>query len=328
LSEFVPLKNLILGFIVKKSIIIFCTLIMMSGLLAGCMTKNFNVAEPVASSVVYEAEEKSECRLVMKDSRGASDAQFSLGTLDAQLNIPDEVAFLKRNLRLELVNRGVVVNQEEGTVHPLTIDIRKFRIRNHRSSGFHPYVTYMTFSADLYDGGQRHRVTGYFKNGKVPVWAFREVEEPCYNVPMSLVVKEVATKINGQVLGNTSPDSEVDRLTADLDTLTETEDLYVKVLELGYTNNLKAVPALVKMASHDDSMIRACAVSSLGMLQAKDQTDFLIGFYRNHDGTEKYMALKAIGDMNTKQSIAFLKSVMDSKDSEEFDVMEVLSLYM
>lgn len=315
------------GLFVLKTTVKCLVLLLVSSLFAGCITHHFTVAEPMSSSVEYEVSEENECRLVVKDGRESGDSKFTTGKFKVQLNIHDELEFLKRNLERELEERGVAVERIGDTAPPMTIEVRKFRVRNNVIF-YGPWVTYTTFSADITDGAQRHRITGYFKNAKVPVWEMDPITDPCFSTPLSLVVKEAATKINGRVLGYSSPDSEVDRLATELERLGSIKSIYFKVLELGYTNNPKAIPVVMKMTNHTDSMVRPCAVSALGMLQAKDQLDYLIGFYQSHDGTEKYMALKAIGDLNTDQSLAFLKSVMDSEDSEEFDVMEVLKLYI
>lgn len=311
-----------------KSTIRCFILLLVPSLFAGCITHHFTVAEPMSSSVEYEVSEESEFRLVVKDGREPGDSKFSTGQFKVQLNIHDELEFLKRNLERELEERGVAVERIGDTASPMTIEVRKFSVRN-KPIFMGPWVTYTTFSADVYGGGQRHRVTGYFKNGKMPVFeSMDSIAEPCFSTPLSLVVKEAATKINGRVLGYSSPDSEVDRLAAELERLGSIRSIYFKVLELGYTNNPKAIPVVMKMTNHTDSMVRACAVSALGMLQAREHMDFMIDFYNKYDGTQKYMALKAIGDLNTKESLAFLDTVMDSKDSENENVMEVLKLYI
>lgn len=295
-------------------------------LLAGC-SKSFNVAAPVPSSVGYSDPTEEKVVFILEDSRSSEDKQFSVGTLTAYLDINDEVTFLKRNLEEELKIRGVHIGKEGAENHLMNLKIHKYRIRNHRTSGFSPYYTFMTFSADLYDGNQKHRITSYFKNGKVPVWAFREVEHPCYNVPISLMIKEVASKVNRYSMKYIAPDDEVKRLSREIHTEYDQKYVYMKVLELGYTNNPKAIPLLLELAGHEDTMVQSCAVSALGMLQAKEQLPFLMEYYREHENTQKFMALKAIGDMDTEASNAFLNSVKNSEEYEEEMIKEVVDLY-
>lgn len=75
-----------------------------------------------------------------------------------------------------------------------------------------PYYTFSIFRGVLVYEGSDYPIRAYFKNGKVPVWAFREVEEPTYNIPVSLLVKEIATKINSAVFQARASDAEVSRL--------------------------------------------------------------------------------------------------------------------
>ncbi|WP_321403003.1 HEAT repeat domain-containing protein [Maridesulfovibrio sp.] len=296
-------------------------------MLGGC-SKSFNVAPPTPSSVDYSAPADEEVVFTLEDVRSGEDRQFSIGTITAYLDINNEVEFLKEYLEKELKMRGVHVGKGGSAAHPVNLEIHKYRIRNQRTTGFSPYFTFMTFSADLYDGSETHRITSYFKNGKVPIWTFREVENPCYNIPISLMVKEVASKVNRYVMKNVASDAEVDRLAREIQADPDNDYVYLKVLELGYTNNPKAIAPLMELTRHDDSMVQSCAVSALGMLQAEDQLPFLIQYYREHDNTQKFMALKAIGDMDTEASHSFMDSVRNSEDyNDEEMIKEVVDLY-
>ncbi|WP_320174959.1 HEAT repeat domain-containing protein [Maridesulfovibrio sp.] len=296
-------------------------------MLGGC-SKSFNVAPPTPSSVDYSGPVEEEVVFALEDVRSAEDKQFSVGTLTAYLDINNEVEFLQKYLEKELQMRGVHIGKDGATAHPVNLEIHKYRIRNHRSSGFSPYFTFMTFSADLYDGNEKHRITSYFKNGKVPIWAFREVEHPCYNVPISLMVKEVASKVNRHVMKYVASDADVERLVRDIKADDDSDYNYLKVLELGYTNNPKAITPLMNLTRHDDTMIQSCAVSALGILQAEEKLPFLIEYYREHENTQKFMALKAIGDMDNEASHAFMDSVKNSKDYEDEEMIkEVVDLY-
>ncbi|NDV22053.1 HEAT repeat domain-containing protein [Desulfovibrio sp. JC022] len=296
-------------------------------MLGGC-SKSFNVAPPAPSSVDYSAPAEEEVVFTLEDVRSGEDRQFSVGTITAYLDINNEVVFLKNHLEKELKMRGVHIGKDGAAAHPLNLEIRKYRIRNQRSSGFSPYFTFMTFSADLYEGDQKHRITSYFKNGKVPIWAFREVEHPCYNIPISLMVKEVASKVNRHVMKYVAPDAEVERLNREIQAEYDNDYVYMKVLELGYTNNPKAIVPLMELTKHDDTMVQSCAVSALGMLQAEEQLPFLIQYYREHENTQKFMALKAIGDMDTEASHVFMDSVRNSEDyKDEEMIKEVVDLY-
>ena len=294
----------------------------------GC-GKAFVIKEPNPSSIKYTKNITKVSKLSITDSRTGNDKKLSVGRLSAKLvGMEDEISFLGNNLEKALNSRGASIKfTSAGAGKNMELKVRKFQIRNHRSSGFSPYLTFTTFSGDLIYGNKTKRITAYFKNGKVPVWAFREVEEPCYNVPVSIAVKEIATKINKHVYGLRSSNQKVKSLVQEINGSSE-KYTYLKVLELGYTNNPAAVPHLVKLTKHSDSMIRATAVSALGMLQAVDQLEFLKKFYATNKDTQKFMALKSIGDLGTRESKNFIMSVKKSKDYNNKMIREVVDLYL
>ncbi|VAW94683.1 hypothetical protein MNBD_GAMMA21-3016 [hydrothermal vent metagenome] len=299
--------------------------------LSGCsINKSFTIKEPTPSSITYSKKVGSDNKLSIQDSRSKDDKKFSVGRLNAILGGlgKDEIEFLGKNLEAALKSRGINVNYSAAADNSnIKLNVIKYRIRNQRSSGFHPYLTYTTFSADLVYQGKTHRITGYFKNGKVPVWSFAEVEEPCYNIPLSLLVKEIATKINRKVFKLKTSDEKVASLAKAIAT-SEEKLIYFQVLELGYSNNSKAIPHLVKLTKHTDSMLRATAISALGMLQATDQFELLKTLYAENSNTIKYMALKSIGDLDTQDSKDFIKKIKSSDEYTEKPIREIVDLYL
>lgn len=305
-----------------------CAILLVSAtIFCGCGQKTFTIAPINASSINY-SEKTSADSFAIIDQRAEEDKQFSTGTLQAVLeNIENEILYLGTNVEQLLKKRGIVLNYDINGKSDLKLNVHKFRIRNHRHSGYTPYYTFTTFSADLIDQDKTTRITAYFKNGKVPVWAFREVEHPCYNIPISLVIKEIASKIN-QARYNLSASDQVVKDLADDIKNNFNDDSYFKVLELGYTNNPSAIPYLVELTEHSDTMVVACALSSLGMLKAKDQIDLMILKYRESKNTKKFMALKAIGDLQTDASRNFLESVKNSDEYRDFYIKEIIDLYL
>ena len=94
-------------------------------------------------------------------------------------------------------------------------------------------------------------------------WSFSEVEEPTYNIPVSLLIKEVATKINRMAFGVQASSEEVGRILASIQA-DPSEMVYLRVFELGYTSNPEAIPHLVEIArTHRVSLARATASSTL-----------------------------------------------------------------
>jgi hypothetical protein len=293
----------------------------------GC-TKTFYIKDPSPSSVVYAQESEEKLNLRINDRRSGEDKKLSTGTLPVVLvNMEDEILFLGTNLQAALNSRGINFLYSPNADDGLLLNVKKYRIRNLRTSSFSPYWTFTTFAGDLILNGKSQRIVFYFKRGKVPVWAFREVEEPCYNVPVSLMVKEIASKINRYCFDLQVPDEKVKMLIDDVNNRFD-EYSFLKVLELGYTNNPAAIEPLVALTHHKDSMVRVCATCSLGVLGAVDQFDYLKELYSTKENIEKTMALKAIGDLSTPEAIEFIKSVKASSDYKDKMISEVVDLFI
>lgn len=293
----------------------------------GC-TKTFYIKEPAPSSVVYAQESQEKSILSITDQRSGEDKKLSTGTLPVVLvNMEDEIFFLGTNLEAALISRGINLHYSSDADGGLVLDVDKYRIRNLRTTGFSPYWTFTTFAGDLKQNGDSRRVVFYFKRGKVPVWAFREVEDPCYNVPVSLMVKEIASKINRYYFGLQASDDKIKSLVDDINNQFD-EFSFLKVLELGYTNNPAAIESLVALTHHQDSMVRVCATCSLGVLGAVDQFDYLKELYNTKKNIEKTMALKAIGDLGTPEALDFIQSVKVSSDYKDNMIREVVDLFI
>jgi len=293
----------------------------------GC-TKTFYIKEPAPSSVVYAQESQEKSILSITDQRSGEDKKLSAGTLPVVLvNMEDEIFFLGTNLEAALISRGINLHYSSDADGGLVLDVDKYRIRNLRTTGFSPYWTFTTFAGDLKQNGDSRRVVFYFKRGKVPVWAFREVEDPCYNVPVSLMVKEIASKINRYYFGLQASDDQIKSLVDDINNQFD-EFSFLKVLELGYTNNPAAIESLVALTHHQDSMVRVCATCSLGVLGAVDQFDYLKELYNTKKNIEKTMALKAIGDLGTPEALDFIQSVKISSDYKDDMIREVVDLFI
>lgn len=293
----------------------------------GC-TKTFYIKTPAPSSIIYDQKFQEVTILKINDQRIGEDKKISAGTLSVVLkNMENEMSFLGNNIEKALRSRGINLKYKNENGKNLLLNIHKYRIRNLRTTGFSPYWTFTTFRGDLIINGKSQKITFYFKIGKVPVWAFSEVEEPCYNVPVSLMVKEIASKINRHYFGLQAPSDKIDLLLDDINN-NFNEFSFLKVLELGYTNNRDAIDPLIKLTNHKDSMVRVCAISSLGVLGAVEKFDFLKNVYNTTESIEKSMALKSIGDLDTSQAIEFMKFVKESSDYQDKMIREVVDLYI
>jgi HEAT repeat protein len=81
---------------------------------------------------------------------------------------------------------------------------------------------------------------------------------------------------------------------------------------LGFGNNPAAIPHLIGFTEDVREYVRQAAISSLGILQATDQLDHLIAISKgNGNWADRAMALKALGDLGTPESLAYLGEIRD-----------------
>lgn len=297
---------------------------------SGC-TKTFNVRPVQPPWTGLEATpQPGAASLGIRDARPPHGKPLNDGTLRVVLRgMGDELDYLAENLASALRAQGIAVTRGDGGSADVVLDVRTFRIRNLRTSGYSPYHSFTTFAADLHHGGRTSRITAYFKGSKTPVWSFHEIERPCYQIPIEAVVREIAAKINGHVFGRRAGDDRVRALAAAVSNRPSdsgTEE-YLKVLELGYTNNPAAIAPLVALTARKETLMRAAAVSSLGTLQATGELELLRQIYADNTHVVKAMAIKSIGDLGTPEARAFLDQVRASKDYREPTLKEVIDLY-
>ena len=300
-------------------------------LLSGC-TKSFDI-RPVA--VPYNAfpvaERIEEHSLELIDARTDSAKPLNSGTLTVELRkMGNEIAYLGENIARVLRAEGINVTYDKAHESDIKLNVLTYRIRNLRTSGFSPYHTFTTFSADLIDNGAPKRITAYFKNSKTPVWTFREVERPCYQISIEVVVKEIAAKLNFHIFKRVASDEQVRKLAAaiNLDSADAASEQYLKVLELGYTNNPVAIDLLIPLTNHRETIMREAAISALGILGAKKHFNLLKKIYETKEKIDKTMALKSIGDLGTSEAREFIHQVKMSEEYKDDEtIREVADLY-
>ena len=304
-------------------------------LLAGCAPKSYAVRHPAPSENLVFGTAAPATAIALVDARPAADRTFSSGTLPAALTVDgvalDPAGYLARNLQAELVARGLPSQiGSSGDALP-RLDLATFRVQNHRVNGFSPFVTLTFLSGDLVTQTGKQRLGVFVKRGKVPVWSFDEVIEPTFNQPLSLATKELAAKIAARLHGARSSDADVDRLVARI--AKRSDDSYLDVYALGFTNNPKAIGSVAGLARDPDEYVRLAAISSLGTLGAADQLDLLTSIYREGNlWQDRAMALKAIGDLESAAADAFLQTeytALQAKagDKEADWTLQVIRLY-
>jgi hypothetical protein len=305
-------------------------LLLLSGLGSACShTVSVQAFEP--SSVRYPAGAPA-MKATLADER-PSTPEFSHGDQTIYVEFAnestDELAFLGEALRAELSARGIRAEVgKKQAPGALTLRIRQFEIRNH-ASAFGPLVAFASFAADVSDGQKTVRVVGYAKNLKRPVWVMSEVDRPCYTNSLRALVGEVASKINRDFVGASSSDAEVSRL-AQAATDPDNAQTVQATYELGYTNNPRAITTLTQLTKSNLEPQRAAALSGLGLLGAVEQLEMLKDVYINGKTTsDRYTALKAIGDLGTPEALAYLEGARQSSDDKAAtDIEEIVALYL
>jgi hypothetical protein len=248
-------------------------------------------------------------------------------------NVQDPVRYLAQNLERELRQRGVpaavsVGGEQAGAV---VLEVNRYQIVNYRATGFSPWEACHVFAGTIRNGGTSTPVKSYFYNGKVPVWSIDEIKEPCFELPSSLMIQDIASKLNRAVFGLKASDPAVAQLVAETDRLLVAEaypDVVWKVMELGSTNNAGALEPLKGYTQRGDELSRSTALSALGLLATPNDLGFLQGRYRNTEFNEKYMAIKAIGDVGGPDAQSFIKDLKREEIySSEGGFSTVVDLY-
>jgi len=296
------------------------------------------IKDPAPSTAQYvRPASATSTSLVFTDARSAENkAQPVTGRISMQLMSPDNKPFdpipwLAGNTVKELAARGVPAQLSTDPAGSSSVVVRLLQIENRRVSGFSPFETFTSLKADVVTDKGTQRVAAFIMRGKVPVWSFDEVIEPTYNVPLDLVSKELAAKINQMLFDAKLSDAQVDDLVARTSGATVN---FRDVYELGFGNNPRATTQLVTLTSSTDGYVMRAALSSLGILRADQYFDLLVHEAEKpkSDFEDRAAALKAIGDLGTPQSRAYLEKErmrLDKlTDAESVRAKGLIGLYL
>jgi PBS lyase HEAT-like repeat len=307
---------------------------------SGC-SLSYNLNPTLSSNSASQYDQVTEGRKTIHIVDDRTDKQFSKGMGPLERigikigNVDDPIAWFADSLQQEFAARGISVRvttekPAPGSSDPVLV-INSYQIVSYRRSGFHPYVAYHSFSGKLQAPDGNNRVIAYFLYGKVPVWSMDEVQQPCFDLPESVLVKEVAAKINRFALHYKMRDDRVEELFATIQDQAKagSADTYLTVLDLGESNNPMAMDHLKKLADNDDLLIRTSAISAIGMLGPEGQFDYLKGKYETCQDIDRFMAIKSIGDIGSPEAIAFLKKIQeDPMYSDDYGFKFAADLYL
>ena len=248
----------------------------------------------------------------------------------------DPIDWFSKTLQIELASRGIsatVLTKDAENGDGLVLSVKQYQIINYRVSGFSPWVSYHLFNGELSTGDQTFPIKAFFLYGKVPVMSIYEIEEPCLTTPMAIMVNDVASKINRFVLNHQTSTKSLTQIyeRAAAKTTGEeiaTSDAYLPIMELAGSNNPDAMEMLIEFTDHQDTFVRACALTAMGTLGAEEKLQFLKEKYTQYEDIDRFMALKAIGDIGTPEAIEFIKAAgADPKNEKELAVYYCVRLY-
>jgi len=304
-------------------------LLLLLGLLlaTGC-SLTYPVHAPRMSGVHYEGSAPAQA-LQLSDAR-KQPMKFSDGRVRIHLEFDqggDEIGYLQQHVAAELMARGVPTTVKPGP-QALEGHVRDFGMRNRRVSGFSPMVTFTRFSADFRQGPQTVRIAAYTKQSKTPMWSMSELEEPCINRPLHLVIGEVAAKLNRHFVGARASVASVQEL-AERAPSAQGEELLQITNALGWSNQPAALAPLLELTRHAQEEVRGAALGSLGTLgEAASLPHLTEAFRSGRSHTDRFMALKAIGDLGTPEALGYLRQVAASEHDDHDAVREITALYL
>jgi hypothetical protein len=313
------------------------------GLLAGCTSGKyiqykFTVNEPIVSNIKYDTGQKKPIILEIVDQRTNRTFHPTLAYLtQAQIgltNADSPILWFAQALEKEFAARDIpvkIAGKDTTGAPDMVLTIKKYQITSRLVAWLSPWETYHVFMGELSVGGKTYGIRSYFFNGKVYGGGLKEIEESCFNTPMSILVKDVASKINRYALQYSLSNEKLKDIQARAEKKIKArdEDAYRPVLDLGNSNNPEAVKALIAFAAVEDRFTRASALSGIGVLGAQDQLGFLKKKYVENTGISQFMALKSIGDLDSPEAIDFIRRAKDDPQySSEYGFKYVVDLYL
>lgn len=315
---------------------ILLSIVVLAVLVSGCSLK-YTIDQPTVSHFTYQKVDGKP--LVMKVVDQRNDKTFFTGVgklkkIDLIMeNVDDPVVWLSAGLEKEFAARGLpvkVVTGNAASQADLTLAVHKYQILNHRASGFSAWESYHLFSGQLTLGDKSCTIPAFFFNTKVPVWSMNEVRDPCLNLPASIIVQEIVSKINRCAFNYVAADEQVNQMAARaLAVKGDSGAICLPSIELGGTNNPAAATALQKLAENDDSLVKTCAVSALGTLGAHKEDNYFVQKFSQFTNNDKAIPLKSIGDTGTSAAFDFLKQVKTDKLYEdEYSVKYCVDTYL
>jgi hypothetical protein len=304
--------------------------------LVGCSGMSVPIQDPTPSSNAYATPTvKAPTPLNFNDARSTSSKAaltndfLGLTLLDAKGDQPlDAPAYLARNIVKEMATRGLPVSASTNK-DPNAVTFKRIFVEARRVSGFSPFETYTTISAEVTTSKGKQKISTFVKRGKLPIWTLSEVNDPTFNAAMDIAVKDLAAKLSRILYDAKISDTQVDALIAKT---SGAKVEYADVYELGYGLNPRAIPHLIKLAPKVSGEELHATLASLGLLRANEALPLLMKYAASDSWEDRATALKAIGDLGSPDAIAFLRKeagrLSSKSDSETVRSKTILAMYL
>ena len=306
--------------------------------LTGCSLK-YDLHPSISSTAEYEEDLEKQKVVYLKDNR--QDKVFIKGigglqSIDIKIgNIEDPINWLAQSLEKEFASHKISIkfstDQKLEVSADAILTVNKYQIINSRTSSYHPFVAYHSFSGTINSSTSNQAIISYFVYGKTPIWSMDEVQEPCFDMPSAILIKGIAAKVNRLALHYRMNDEELDELNKETQSKVDalSPNAYLSVLDLGESNNPKAINYLKPYTGNSDLIIRASALSAIGMIGREDSLQFLKEQYDKLIDIDRFMALKSIGDLDTPEAMQIFKDArMDPQYNEENGFKFLVDLYL
>ncbi|MFA5072612.1 MAG: hypothetical protein WC539_01740 [Nitrospirota bacterium] len=317
----------------------FSLVIISAGFLVGCSPQyRFTINEPLVSNIKYDIGQKKPHVIRILDQRPNTMFHKQISTLrEVQItlvNMDDPVAWLSQSLEKEFAARDIPVKityKNANSHADMVLAIKKYQVVSRQVAWLSPWESYHSFLAELTSEGKTCSIRAFFYAGKVYSGTMKEVEEPCFNTPLSILVKEIASKINRCSLHYFASEASLEpfHMLAEKKIRSRDEDAYRPIMDLGNSGNPIAMKSLIAFSDAENRFTRAAAISAMGTLGAQYQFAFLKKKYEQSIEIEKYMALKSIGDIGTSEAIDFVRKAReDQLYTREYGFKHLVDLYL
>jgi hypothetical protein len=215
------------------------------------------------------------------------------------------VAYLAESLGAEFAARGYPVTVVTDPTAPADAELRVTRFRIISRRGYFTEVAHQ-FRGVLTSGSREQPILAYFFDSKASMGESSRRE--LFTQQESILVREIASKVNRAAFGFRSGDEVVARLLERAKPKERQDDgPFWEILELAGTNNPAAMEPLRKYVASPDEFVRMVALDAIGILGPQGQREFLESRFAVLDSKDKFMALKAIGDAGDEDSLQFVR---------------------